>query len=240
MTRIPQLSVIVPAYNEEFELPKTLAALFPALRAAGYSFEVIVVDDHSTDRTAAIAQEAGARVLTVSLRQISAVRNVGAKAAQGDFLLFVDADTRISETVIRGAVETMQKGAVGGGAWVRFEPPISPMIAAVIEVFDFFYMRVCRWAAGCFLFARRADFQAVGGFDQTLYASEEIDLSRRLKKRGPFILLSHPVHTSARKARMYSLTWPIRIIGRLLLKGRKVLETREGLDVWYSDKREKH
>ena len=82
------LSVIVPAYNEELLIGRTLRALRAAGGALGQPFEVIVVDDASTDRTAAIAAEHGARVLSVHNRQIAATRNAGAraeeKAMQGD------------------------------------------------------------------------------------------------------------------------------------------------------------
>ncbi|MDQ6655620.1 MAG: glycosyltransferase, partial [Verrucomicrobiota bacterium] len=87
------LSFIVPAYNEARELPSALAALRAAAEGAGAPYEVIVVDDDSNDATAEIARRAGARVAHVHLRQIAAVRNAGARLAQGDTLFFVDADT---------------------------------------------------------------------------------------------------------------------------------------------------
>ncbi|HJT45077.1 MAG TPA: glycosyltransferase, partial [Chthoniobacterales bacterium] len=87
------LSFIVPAYNEEFELPSTLEAIRSA--ANGRAHEIIVADDASTDRTSAIGREAGAKVVFIDRRQIAAARNAGARAAGGDVLFFVDADTRI-------------------------------------------------------------------------------------------------------------------------------------------------
>src|SRR5438105_3985712 len=75
------ISFVVPAHNEEATLPRTLAAIVKAAREVGQAFEVIVVDDLSTDATTSIAAGFGARVVPVNLRQISAVRNAGARAA---------------------------------------------------------------------------------------------------------------------------------------------------------------
>jgi glycosyltransferase involved in cell wall biosynthesis len=86
------LSFVIPAYNEELLLGRTLEAIRTAAAASCEPFETIVVDDASTDRTAAIAAEHGARVIPVHFRQISRTRNAGARAAAGEFLLFVDAD----------------------------------------------------------------------------------------------------------------------------------------------------
>src|SRR6185436_13081255 len=72
------ISFIVPAHNEVFEIAKALVSIFESARAVGVPFEVIVVNDDSTDRTPDIAREAGARVVDVKLRKISAVRNAGA------------------------------------------------------------------------------------------------------------------------------------------------------------------
>jgi glycosyltransferase involved in cell wall biosynthesis len=235
----PLLSLIIPAHNEAFELPETLAAALAALRGVEKAYEIIVVNDASTDSTAVIASAVGARVIDVNLRKISAVRNAGARAAKGEFFLFLDADTRLPEATLRAAVAAMAGGAAGGGAWVRFDNKVGPAFHAVITLFDFLYMGVCRWAAGCFIFARRDAFAAAGGFDESLYVSEEIAFSRKLKKCGRFVILSESVVTSARKARLYSLWWPVRLLARMLVHGRRVLEQREGLELWYEGKREK-
>src|SRR5207249_1537267 len=87
------ISFIVPAHNEELLIGQALSALQKAGQASGELFEIIVVDDASTDRTAAIAREHGARVTSVNHRQIAATRNSGAHQARGEFLFFVDGDT---------------------------------------------------------------------------------------------------------------------------------------------------
>src|SRR5215510_4420519 len=92
----PMISFIVPAYNEEHELGPTLAAIRAAVSGAGQPCEIIVVDDASTDATPKIASGAGASVVQIHRRQIAASRNAGGRAAKGEYLFFVDADTRIN------------------------------------------------------------------------------------------------------------------------------------------------
>jgi glycosyltransferase involved in cell wall biosynthesis len=115
------ISFIIPAHNEERLIGHTLHQLARAALAAGHPFEVVVVDDASNDRTAAIAREHGARVIAVSHRQIAASRNAGARAASGVMFVFVDADTIVNEAVISAAVRAINQGAVGGGCAVRFD-----------------------------------------------------------------------------------------------------------------------
>src|SRR4051812_3140499 len=112
----PMLSFVVPAYNEEKYLGPTLASIHEAARAVGGPYEIVVANDNSSDGTAQVAQAGGARVVTVHKRQIAGTRNEGAKAASGEWLVFVDADTRVSEAVVRGVVEALRAGVVGGGA----------------------------------------------------------------------------------------------------------------------------
>src|SRR5881392_2631860 len=98
------ISFIVPAYNEELELSSTIAAICAAVSGADQAYEIIVVDDASTDATAKIATAAGARVISINRRQIAAARNAGAYAARGEKLFFVDADTRIDRKHIDEAI----------------------------------------------------------------------------------------------------------------------------------------
>src|SRR6267142_462075 len=114
------ISFIIPAWNEESVLGRTLEALSIARRHLTVPSEVIVADDSSTDRTAEIARQHGARVLAVQHRQISATRNAGARAAQGDLLIFIDADTLVTREAVCAAVEAVRAGAIGGGCAIRF------------------------------------------------------------------------------------------------------------------------
>ncbi len=232
------ISFIIPAHNEAFEIGRTLTSVFNAARAMGRPFEVFVVNDASNDQTPEIARQAGARVVDVNRRQISAVRNAGAREAKGDLLFFVDADSQLPEATLRAAVAALERGAAGGGARVKFAEPLGWTVRVAMKIFSFFYMGVLGWAAGCFIFARRDAFEAARGFDETLFAGEEILLSIAMKRQGRFVLLHEPVTTSARKLRMYSTWRIIPLVLGFILHGSALLRSRKGLEWWYDGKRE--
>ena len=125
-------SFVIPAYNEQALLPRTLSALNRAATETGEAFEVVVVDDASTDGTAAVAREHGANVISANCRQIAAARNAGAAMAVGEFLIFVDADTVVTPDAICAAVAAMRAGAAGGGCAFRFDRPV-PLYGWVME-----------------------------------------------------------------------------------------------------------
>jgi glycosyltransferase involved in cell wall biosynthesis len=229
------LSFVVPAHDEEALLAATLRAIREAADASGERYEVIVVDDASSDSTGKIAQEAGAKVVRVDLRNIGAVRNAGARAAKGDTLVFVDADTIVAPEAIRGVVAARRRGAVGGGALVRLDGPLPWWAAVYVRAVLWMLVRA-RWASGCFLFASREAFTNVGGFDESLFASEEIALSRALKRCGEFVILPAFVETSGRKARTYSGREILQISLRLTLRP-WLLKRRSALDLWYGPRR---
>ena len=230
------ISFIIPAYNEEALLGATLATLNQSARALGEPFEVIVVDDASTDRTPEIAREHGARLVQVKVRQIAAARNAGARAARGDVLVFVDADTLVPAEVLRGVRRALEAGAIGGGARVTLEGvPLLGRPAVGLFTFCYFHLG---FAAGCFIFVRREAFETAGRFDEQFFASEEVHLSRALRGLGRFVLLPDRVISSGRKARMYSLFHILRLLLRVLIGGTNQLRRREGLEIWYDGRRE--
>jgi glycosyltransferase involved in cell wall biosynthesis len=230
------ISFIIPAYNEEALLGLTLSALNGAAWRLGQPFEIIVVDDASTDRTAAIAKEHGVRVIAVQNRQIAATRNAGARAAQGDLLVFVDADTVVGDTVIRAAIKAVRRGAVGGGCAVRFDGRV-PLYGHILIRFLVPLYNALGLATGCFLFCTAEAFHKVGGFDEGLFGGEETVMSRRLGRRGRFVILRETVITSGRKVRAYSACEILGLFVRLLLAGPKSVRRREGLEVWYGERR---
>jgi glycosyltransferase involved in cell wall biosynthesis len=232
----PVISFIVPAYNEELLLPATLSALQAAGQALGEPFEIVVADDASTDRTAAVAEEHGARVLRVAHRQIATTRNAGAREAKGDLLVFVDADTVVNSAVVRAAIDAVRNGAVGGGCDFRFEGRLPLWARLMIFSFRPAY-RIGRLASGSFLFCTRQAFEAVGGFDATLFAAEEAVMSRALHRHGRFVVLRETVLTSGRKLRAYSAWELLSVLSRLAFLGRRALRKRQGLDIWYGARR---
>lgn len=200
------------------------------------SFECIVVDDDSTDATAAIATQQGARVLAVSFQQISRVRNAGAAAAGGAAIFFVDADTVVSAPLLVASLNALSKGAVAGGAPFHFPGKYAAVhrlyIAATLAVF-----RACKLCGGCYIFCRRDAFEAAGGFDEELFAAEEIALIKALKKQGRFALLKVPVQTSPRKMHDFTPGEVARMVLSQALRGRRAFKSREGLDLWYGERR---
>ena len=232
------LSFIVPAYNEEHELPRALASLRAAAEASGDSFEIIVVDDGSTDATAQIARENGAIVVPVQHRQIAAVRNAGARVARGDTLFFVDADTQILPSHVTGALAALAAGYAGGGAPVATEGSVPWWGPWFIRIFSFFYFTLSNLGAGAFLFTTRQNFQIVGGFDEQFFAGEEVFFTQALKKLGRFKLLREPIVTSGRKLRMHSGKHILARSFALVMGGKRAVRSRHKLDLWYDGKRE--
>lgn len=230
------ISFIIPAHDEARLIATTLASIHDAARTCETAYEVVVVDDDSSDGTAAIAESNGARVVPVQYRHIAATRNAGAKAAVGEVLVFVDADTTIDAAVLGAALARVRDGAVGGGAAVQLQGEASRrerfLIWLLIRVF-----RLTRIAPGCFIFCTRAAFDACGGFDESWFAGEDIAISRALARQGRFVILREPVWTSDRKLRTFSLRDHLRLGWAFLLRGRRILQSREHLKLWYDRRR---
>jgi glycosyltransferase involved in cell wall biosynthesis len=231
------LSFIVPAYNEEFELPSTLDAIRGAAAIAGHDYEIIVVDDGSTDATARIARDDGARLVSINCRHIAAARNAGAQAARGDVFFFVDADTRINATHVRDGLAALHAGCSGGSARIIADGEIPWWGRLFVRVFCALYFGN-KLGAGAFLFTSRQNFERVGRFNERYFAGEEVFLSMALKKLGPFKVLREPIITSGRKLRMHSgwhIWWRTTC---MMLGGLRSFRSRESLDLWYDGKRE--
>jgi glycosyltransferase involved in cell wall biosynthesis len=197
----------------------------------------VVCDNNSTDRTADIARAAGARVVFEPVNQISRARNTGAASASGDWLLFVDADSSPSPALFADVLQTIEEGRwVGGGSTIAL-PGAALGVRAWVAAWNGL-SRALSWAAGSFLFCEARAFREAGGFSEQLYAAEEIDLSRRLKRRGRFVILHrHPLLTSDRKARLYSWREHLAFLFRFLASGGRALRRRDSCSVWYDGRR---
>jgi glycosyltransferase involved in cell wall biosynthesis len=204
-------SVIIPAFDEEKWLPATLDALQKAMKAIEMTGEVIVADNNSQDRTSEIAREHGAVVVFEPMNQISRARNAGAKAAKGRYLIFLDADTIVSTTLLQKALDNLSSGACcGGGGKVVYEGELPDIVRGATDLWNRFSVKF-GMAAGCFIYCLKEAFDAVGGFSQNVYASEEIWFSRQLRAWGKQqhmdfrIISSPPLITSSRKLKWFSL-----------------------------------
>lgn len=240
-----KLSVVVPAYNEEKLIGACLDSIRAALEASArpeLETEVIVVDNNSTDRTASLAAAAGAIVVAEPVNQIARARNAGAARAGGDWLVFIDADSEPDADLIRDLLASIDRGnVIGGGCLVRMDG--LPWYACWVPGLWNGISLVCRWAAGSFVFCRSEDFRAIGGFSEELYASEEIDFSKRLKRLGRWrgevftILTRHPLRTSGRKLGLYSPGEFVRFFWNFFRSPQKTVRDRSRLDVWYDGRR---
>jgi len=207
----PSLSVIIPAWNEADQLPATLDALRHAITASDLVVEIIVVDNGSDDDTAAIAHEAGARVVREPERRIARVRNRGAELARSSCLLFLDADTRITSEHLLAVRDALADRWIGGGVPVAMDRPLPRFPALGLSFWNALSRRFSL-AAGCFFFVRADWHRSLGGFPEHVYAGEEIGHSRQLRQRARRqgltfgILDTDPVVTSGRKLDWYA-TW---------------------------------
>ena len=164
-----RLSIIVPAYNEEAWLAATLEAIEAAatrlLDRAGGSVEMIVVDNNSSDRTAAVALMQGATVIHEPVQGIARSRNAGARHANGEVLVFVDADVIVPPSLLEAIHSVLGDPAcLGGAVDVDYRPR---------RRFARLYLRAWRrlaelagMAQGATQFCRASAFEEAGGYDE--------------------------------------------------------------------------
>ena len=239
-----QISVVVPAFNEEKLLAASLAEIqsaSSAFTARGWQFELIVCDNNSTDRTAEIARAAGAKVVFEPVNQIARARNCGAAAATGDWIIFVDADSHPSAELFADVAEAIPSGkCLAGGSTLRLDE--KHFVAGMITRMWNLASRWHRLLAGSFIFVEAAVFRQVGGFSQELFAGEELEFSQRLKKfaggtgKEIVILHQHPLKTSARKMRLYTVRDHLQLLARVAFN-RRTLNRRESCTLWYDGRR---
>jgi glycosyltransferase involved in cell wall biosynthesis len=235
----------VPAFNEERILRASLGSMqaaAEAFTARGWAWELIVCDNNSTDRTADIARSAGALVVFEPVNQISRARNAGAARATGEWLVFVDADSHPTRELFADVADAIAGGRVlAGGSTIAVANGRMPVRIATRGWNTI--SRINRWAAGSFIFCHTAAFRDAGGFSRELFASEEIDLFRRLKKiarrdrRAIVILTRHPLLTSDRKLHLYTWREMLRFYVRTILKGGRTLKNPEDSFIWYDGRR---
>lgn len=247
MTAPPmRVSVVIPAFNEEKLLPATLAAIATAaeaFRARGWDWECVVCDNNSTDRTAALARAAGATVVFEPVNQIGRARDAGARAARGDWLVFIDADSTPSADLFADIATRIAGGRhLGGGSTVALEPG-TPRYARFFCGGWNLWSRLAGWAAGSCVWVEAEAFREVGGFGTEYYAGEEVFLSRRLKalarrRRRRFeILARHPLLTSSRKLKLYTLRETARFLARMFFSAGRAAKRPETCDLWYDGRR---
>ena len=212
-----KLTIIVPAFNEEAYIGPTLDSIQVAVRklqaGSDVGIETIVVDNNSTDSTAAVARAKGATVVHEPVQGIARARNAGARHAHGDVFVFVDADVNMPDTLLAAIHEAMSDPAcVGGGVDVDYLPKRLSMRL---------YLRAWRllgrlsgMAQGATQFCRKSVFEQLGGYDEKAWIGEDVDFYwslKRYSKRtdGSVRFILHPrVQPSSRRFDKWPL-WKI-------------------------------
>jgi glycosyltransferase involved in cell wall biosynthesis len=179
------LSIIIPALNEEGYIGETLQKLHAAILTLQSSnlckVQVIVVDNQSTDRTAAIARGLGATVIPEPIRNIARARNTGARAAEGEVLFFLDADTLVPPLVLSKVATVMSDPIFVGGAIDVLHRPSSALLRLYLRLWRILG-RLTGMAQGAAQFYRRDAFSTIGGYDETMYMGEDVDLYWRMSR----------------------------------------------------------
>lgn len=178
----PELSIIIPARDEEQTLPACFDHIRKAAALAEIEPEVVVVVNRCTDNTEAVARSFGARIVHHEGKNLSCIRNAGVSASSGTVLMTIDADSCMSEKMIQQVFAKLADPKTIGGGVVIFPERWS----LGILLFGFFLLPIFlkdRTSVGLF-WCRRDDFDAIGGFDETLVSVEDLDFARRLKRHG--------------------------------------------------------
>jgi glycosyltransferase involved in cell wall biosynthesis len=240
-----KISIIIPAFNEERLIAGTLESVrkgMEELSHRGVESELIVSDNNSTDRTAEIARDAGAKVVFEPVNQIARARNRGAAVATGDWLIFVDADSNPDQELFGEVAEKIAAGrCIAGGVTVKMDAQ-HPVTARAVGIWNGI-SRLCHWFAGSFIFCSADAFRKVGGFSNEMFVAEEIDLSKRFKRlaraegKQVVILHHHPMLTSARKMDLYSFGERFRFLAKAIFMGNRISRNREDCSIWYDGRR---
>lgn len=213
------VSVIIPALNEEKLIEKSLISV----KKQNYQpIEIIVVDNGSCDRTGEIAKKYANRVPYLPEKGSAKARNYGAKFAQGEYLMFLDADTELEKNAIQRAVKFLNKGYVGGRTAVSYQKKDQK-----IKIFEFlqnFALIKAGFFTGPFLYTTREMFQKGKGWNEKIEFGCEIDLMKKLSKFGELKSdLNSVAKTSARRHIQNKYYFYVMSAGILVLLGIKNL-----------------
>jgi GT2 family glycosyltransferase len=226
------VTVIVPVYNQPAELAQCLAALEASV---GPDAEIIVVDDGSTDDTAAAAARTSVRILRLAENAgPAAARNHGARHARGEILFFVDADVIVAPGAVQHVKRVLSEDPAIAAVFGSYDA--SPRCQSVVSQYrnllhHFVHQEgnpeASTFWAGCGA-VRRAAFEAVAGYDEARFrrpSIEDIELGYRLRRAGYRIRLDRKLQcTHLKRWRLPSYIWTD-ITRRAMPWARLILET---------------
>jgi glycosyltransferase involved in cell wall biosynthesis len=191
--KFPTISIIVPAHNEEDYLGATLDALN---RQDYPNFEIVVVANGCTDRTAEVAKEKCQRLATLEAKGLGVSRNLGARMATGDLLIFLDADTILEPHALRTIAERFTERNAGGT--VKGQPDSNRFAYRLIYgLKNFIHRYVVRNGSSGVIICWKKHFASVGGFDERLELRENSELIRRLKRFGGYKYIGSTAATTS-------------------------------------------
>ncbi|RLE37604.1 hypothetical protein DRJ17_06220 [Candidatus Woesearchaeota archaeon] len=206
----PLVSIIIPAYNEEGYIEK----LLKSIKHQTYkNYEIIVVDNDSTDKTAEIARKYTDKVYYCPRDgfSASAARNLGAKFAKGEILLIIDADHYLDDkNIIFKVVHNLEKKPKYGAGSFRIAPLEGTMKGRVMFAFINVVKTFQPFPAG-FFFCRKEYFDAIGGYNENIGSTEECDLIYRMKKHTKIKFFKNAKYrTSERRIIEQGLWYPLK------------------------------
>ncbi len=235
------ISFCIPARNEEKNLPQTIKSIQKACAKAGVAYEVIVCNNNSTDNTQSVAQRLGAKVVTLEEPNISKARNTAARAAKGDILIFVDADTVLKDTVVEETVSALNsKRYFAVTQIVRHKK--YPSVASYGVWFYNFITLLTGIGSGHYMGINKKDFKQVGMFDEEVYAYEDMLFYKKIRKLFGARSIKVITKTGFTSYRKYEdghnlKKFLLGVIGTLL--NFKVARNRDNLEYWYGKPKQK-
>ena len=184
-----KFSVIIPAHNEEKYIGKCLRAIKSAAKYVHPDkVEVIVAANRCTDKTEEIAKKLGAKVVHNDQKCIAAIRNTGVRAASGEIIVTIDADSRMTKYSLLEIKEKLESGRfIGGGADPKFDRmSVGMAFSALYVAINLLPVMIKNggYLSGAMFWLYKKDFDAVGGFDESLVSLEDMDFACRLNKLG--------------------------------------------------------
>ncbi len=239
-------TVVIPAHNEEQYIGKCLHAIKNAAKQVEPdSVEIIVVANRCTDKTAEIAEKHGARVLTNDEKCIAAIRNTGIRAAKGEIVVTIDADSQMTKGSLAEIKTMLTSGKyIGGGANPKFDrASLGIAVSTIYVALNLIPVMVKNggYLSGAMFWFYKQDFEQIGGFDESLVSLEDMDFAKRLKAHGKAsgkkygTLKKSYVLTSARKFDQFG-DWYL-IKNRKLTKRIFTGKDRQAADEFYYDVR---
>jgi glycosyltransferase involved in cell wall biosynthesis len=178
----PRFSILIPARNEAKYLPACVDSIRMAAEPFPDQIEIVVALNRCTDRTEEIAFEYGAKTVREDAKNLARIRNAAARAASGDILVTIDADSRMSRNMLEEIDRLLRSGRyIGGGVLVWPERWSMGIVATAMIL-----LPVMLWhgVSGGLFWCLREDFQATGGFNEELISVEDLDFAKRLKAHG--------------------------------------------------------